>query len=62
MTGKALICFDGPDSYGYMGHECQRKGCRRHYRADHKQSDHDAANARTGGCTRCDCPGFEDLP
>lgn len=57
------ICCDGPGSYGYEGHQCQRKGCRRHYRADHRRRD-DPPGAITGPCTKkgCGCPGFEELP
>jgi hypothetical protein len=55
------ICGDGPGSYGYGGHECNRKGCS-HFRVDHGPEDE--LGAITGACTktRCKCDGFEELP
>jgi hypothetical protein len=57
------ICGDGPGSYGYDGHDCNRKGCG-HYRIDHRVIPDDEPGAITGACSkaRCRCPAFENLP
>jgi hypothetical protein len=62
--GAVYLCGDGPGSYGYGGHKCQREGCRRHYRVDPAKSPADVGDAITGPCSKkgCGCPGFEDLP
>lgn len=62
-TPAVYLCGDGPGSYGYEGHECQRKGCG-HYRNEHTRGDSGVRGAITGQCSysRCKCTAFEELP